>query len=317
MKFVTEIPINTVSKGNLITYESQIAMLGSCFTENIGDRFKFYKFRTSVNPFGIMFNPKAIESFVKRAVLSQFVSEDDLIYHNERYHCFDAHSDFSHSSKEYTVQQLNLNLTNFKHQLPIFTHVILTLGTAWCYKNKKTNSFVANCHKVPQSEFDKVLLSTNEIKSSLKQIVSLLKSVNPNLKVIFTVSPVRHLKDGFINNTISKSHIISSIHEICQEYRELNYFPSFEIMMDELRDYRFYKQDMIHPNAIAIDYIWDKFKSYWVSDEAQELMNTIAQIQKGLAHKPFNPDSQAHRKFKETIDHKIDGVKKRYNFIEF
>lgn len=197
------------------------------------------------------------------------------------------------------------------------THIIITLGTSWIYRFLESGQIVANCHKVPQHKFKKELLSVTEINKSVSSIISLIREVNPDINFIFTVSPVRHLKDGFIENQLSKSHLISALHQIIKIHENTFYFPSYEIMMDELRDYRFYKEDMIHPNQIAINYIWEKFYENWFSDEALDLKKQVLKIQRGLEHKPFNPNSNEHRKFLASLQEKIETLKKKYSHITF
>jgi hypothetical protein len=176
---------------------------------------------------------------------------------------------------------------------------------------------VANCHKVPQKKFLKELLSVEAISESLEAIVSLIKSINPQVSVIFTVSPVRHIKDGFVENTQSKSHLISAIHQVVEPRQQLYYFPSYEIMLDELRDYRFYKEDMLHPNTLAIQYIWERFQQVWISEEANQTMQDVDQIQKGLKHRPFNMESDAHQSFLQNLKTKQADLQSQFHHIQF
>ena len=297
MNLTTKIPI---SKTNLpIDYSSKILLWGSCFSENIGDKFGYFKFQSIVNPFGILFHPKAIETLISNAVHKKEYSENDVFFHNEQWHCFDAHSRLSNVFKEDLITNLNDAVKSINQQISKSTHIIITLGTAWVYRFIENNHIVANCHKVPQNKFSKELLSVSDVVKSLESIIEVIKSVNSNATIIFTVSPVRHIKDGFVENTQSKAHLISGIHQVLKKNSQLNYFPSYEIMMDELRDYRFYAEDMVHPNQIAINYIWEKFQNVWISLEASKTMEAIDYIQKGLNHKPFNPNSEAHQLFKK------------------
>jgi hypothetical protein len=185
------------------------------------------------------------------------------------------------------------------------------------YRLLESDEIVANCHKVPQHKFKKELLPITEINNSLSSIISLIRKVNPDINFIFTVSPIRHLKDGFIENQQSKSHLISALHQIIKNQENTFYFPSYEIMMDELRDYRFYKEDMIHPNQIAINYIWGKFYENWLSDEAIDLKKQVIKIQRGLEHKPFNPDSKKQQQFLSSLQEKIEILKKKHSHISF
>lgn len=199
-------------------------------------------------------------------------------------------------------------------QIQEATHIIITLGTAWAYRNKKSDRFVANCHKVPQKEFSKELISVNALAESLGNIMELVGSVNKNVRFVFTVSPIRHLKDGFVENQRSKAHLLTSVHDL---QGDPLYFPAYEIMMDELRDYRFYATDMVHPNSLAIDYIWEKFKYVWISEGAYPVMEKVAEVQKGLMHRPFAPESGSHLQFLAKQQQKIGNLREKYPFIKF
>ncbi|HLA55682.1 MAG TPA: GSCFA domain-containing protein, partial [Flavobacterium sp.] len=185
----------------------------------------------------------------------------------------------------------------------------------WVYTNIDSGEIVANCHKVPQKQFGKILLSVDSIRESLANVIALLKNNNPEINIIFTVSPVRHIKDGFAENQWSKSNLISAVHQALSLNQ--TYFPSYEIMMDELRDYRFYAEDMLHPNQIAIDYIWERFSETHISTAALSVMEEIGNIQKALAHKPFSPDSAQHRDFLQKLQGRIAELQSRHNHIVF
>lgn len=312
MNLQTKILLKKQSK-NLIDYNSNILLFGSCFSENIGKKLDYFKLQNTQNPLGILFHPKAIETLIVNTIKSKHYSEKDVFFHNEQWHCFDAHSKLSHTSKAKLILELNSKLKLTSEAIQNSTHIIITLGTAWVYRDTKTDNIVANCHKVPQKQFNKVLLSVEEITASLKNILSLIRSVNRNASVIFTVSPIRHIKDGFVENTQSKAHLITAIHQVINS--QSFYFPSFEIMMDELRDYRFYNEDMIHPNQVAINYIWEKFKTVWISDASFEVMDEVNTIQKGLKHKPFNEISDAHKEFLQKLEAKINKLKLKFPHI--
>ena len=301
---------------NPINYQSKIVLLGSCFSENIGAKFDFYKFQVFQNPFGILFHPTAIEKFIHQVVTKKVFTDNDVFFENERWHCFDAHSSLSSSNKETLLSNLNSGIESTNLALKNATHCIITFGTSWVYRFSETDKIVANCHKIPQKKFAKELLSVNEISDSVENIISSLIAINPEITVIFTVSPVRHLKDGFVENTQSKAHLIAAIHAISKNKNVL-YFPSFEIMMDELRDYRFYGEDMIHPNQIAIQYIWEKFITTWFSEETIPIMNNIESIQKGLLHKPFHENSEKHQIFVNNLKQQIAQIQLEFPFMKF
>ncbi|SDR66583.1 GSCFA family protein [Polaribacter sp. KT25b] len=316
MKLQTQIPLKKETR-NLIDYQSKILMLGSCFSENIGDKLSYFKFQSAQNPFGILFHPKAIENLIADAINEKEYFFDDLIFNNETWHSFDAHSKLSSVDKNKLLSNLNSAISSTKKELKEATHIVITLGTSWVYRFIETDSIVANCHKIPQKKFLKELLSVDEISESLEAIIALLKTVNKNITVLFTVSPIRHLKDGFIENTQSKSHLISAIHNIVDNRKNSYYFPSYEIMMDELRDYRFYTEDMIHPNKTAINYIWEKFKETWFSEETKPIMKEIDVIQKGLLHKPFHENTEQHQQFLRNLSIKKEKIEQQFPLIKF
>jgi len=318
MQFRTQIPI--LKNSFPIDYNSKIVSLGSCFAVNMADKLDYFKFQNNCNPFGILFHSLAIEKLIGFVVSQKQFTEKDLFFHNERWHCFDGHSELSNSNKEELIVNLNEIIQSTHQQISESTHIIITLGTAWAYRNIETNQVVANCHKVPQKQFKKELLTVEEIRKSLENIIKLISSINPNANFIFTVSPVRHIKDGFVENQVSKANLISAIYQQLQtDHCKLitEYFPSYEIMMDELRDYRFYAEDMLHPNPVAIDYIWERFSETNISRESYSIMEEIKSIQKGLTHRPFNPKAESHIKFEEKLAEKITNLVSKYSFIKF
>ncbi len=315
MNLQTIVPLKKEVK-NSIDYNSKILLLGSCFSENIGDKLNYFKFQTNQNPFGILFHPKAIENLVTNAINKKKYLPEDLIFQNERWHCFDAHSSLSSADKNELLANLNSAITATNKKLKEATHVIITLGTSWVYRFIETDAIVANCHKIPQKKFLKKLLSVDEVTKSLKTTIALLKSVNKNVHILFTISPVRHLKDGFTENMQSKSHLITAIHSVINANNS-SYFPSYEIMMDELRDYRFYAQDMIHPNKTAINYIWERFMETQISDSSKLTMQEIETIQKGISHRPFNKNSEQHQRFLKNLEVKKEKINSLFSFIKF
>ena len=316
MKLQTQIPISKESR-KPISYDSKILSLGSCFSENIGNQLSFYKFRSVQNPLGILFHPKAIEQLITDAINQKEYTENDVFLMNERWHCFDAHSSLSDPEKEALLSSLDDAVELTHKQLLSATHIYITLGTAWVYRHIESDAIVANCHKVPQKKFLKELLSISEIKASLEAMVALIRSVNRNTSIVFTVSPVRHLKNGFSENQHSKSHLISAIHQVIDGGRTSSYFPSYEIMMDELRDYRFYDEDMIHPNKTAIQYIWNRFAEAWISEDSRSTMKEVENIQNGLLHRPFNSKSEAHQQFLSRIQNDVKALQKKHPHITF
>ena len=318
MQFRTHIPIPKSKYP--IDYTSKIVSVGSCFAVNMAEKLDYFKFQNSCNPVGILFHPLAIEKLIDFAVSEKQFIENDIFFYNERWHCFDVHSDLSNSNKEELLASLNALIKSTNQQITESTHFIITYGTSWVYRNIESDSIVANCHKVPQKEFKKELLSVEEIEKSIANTLKLIHAVNPNCTVFFTVSPVRHIKDGFVENQWSKANLFSAIHSVLKnELCKLNteYFPSYEIMMDELRDYRFYAEDMLHPNQVAIDYIWKRFKETTISEAAFNTMDEVENVQKSLSHKPFNPNSESHLKFESKVREKITKLENQYSFMKF
>lgn len=315
MDLLTQIPLS--AKQPAINYRSKILLLGSCFTENIGAKFEYYQFQNWQNPFGIIFNPISIENLVSRAIVGDIFIADDIFEHLGVFHSFEVHSMLSKLEGDTLLNDLNKRLEVFKVYLSTATHIFITLGTSWVYRLNRNDEVVANCHRIPQSEFTKELLGIREIAASLNTLIGHIESVNKNATIIFTVSPVRHVKDGMIENSQSKAHLISAIHKVISTGNSRHYFPSYEIMMDELRDYRFYADDMLHPSEFAIQYLWEKLKNVWVDKDTEPLMKEIEAIQKGLSHRPFQPDSEAHQLFLSTLNERIVKLREKIPHLSF
>ncbi len=321
MNFTTKIPISKYQSP--IDYNSKIISIGSCFAENMGEKFEYFKFQNIVNPFGIIFNPVSIEKLISRIVNQELFTENDIFFYNASWHCYEVHSELSHENKEEFIKNLNSILEATNNKLAKTTHFIITYGTSWVYRNKVSNNIVANCHKVAQNQFDKEILSVETIEKSIQNTIDLVKKLNPNCNFIFTISPVRHIKDGFVENQRSKAHLITTIHQVtanCHPERSrgtCNYFPSFELQMDELRDYRFYADDMLHPSQAAIDFIWINFFENYVDENEFGIMNQVCEIQRALKHRPFDPKSQSHQKFLENLNQKMNTLASKNPQIQF
>jgi hypothetical protein len=316
MQLHTPIPIQ--KSNNPINYNSKIVLLGSCFAENMSEKFDYFKFQSSVNPFGIIFNTISIEKLIHRAIHKIEFNENEVFFHNELWHCFEVHSQLSDFSKELVISKLNHLLHQFRIQIEEATHIIITYGTSWVYRNKTSGEIVANCHKVAQNQFDKEILSIEVTEKSIQNTIHLIQSVNSNCNFTFTVSPVRHSKDGFVENQVSKAYLISAIYStINHQLSTINYFPSYEIMMDELRDYRFYAEDMLHPNQQAINYIWEQFFQTQIEEDNIPIMQEVCSIQRALKHKPFNPNSESHQKFLANLNEKISKMQEKIPFLQF
>lgn len=315
MEFRTQIPIAKTSQP--IDYNSQILSLGSCFAINIAEKLEYFKFANECNPFGILFHPAAILNILQRVVSDRRFTEADVFQHQELWHSFEIHSDLNQPNKQVLLQRLNQQLDFTKHQLSSATHLIITYGTAWVYREKTSNAIVANCHKVPQHQFEKELLSVDICRKSIAETIELVAQINPNCQLLFTVSPVRHIKDGFVENQRSKAHLIAALHEAMTLTRSAEYFPSYEILMDELRDYRFYAKDMLHPNATATEYIWQRFSETHIANAAAPTMQNVADIRRAMDHKPFHPESESHQQFLLKLKDKMEQLHEQFPHMQF
>jgi len=283
-----------------ISYKNKSAFIGSCFTENIGKKMENLRFPVLTNPFGILYNPVSIAECISLCLKGLDFFEKDLIFFNDKWLSFKHHGRFSNEDRKEVLATINMELQLGKLFLKESNLLFLTFGTSWVYKHKETNQIVANCHKIPSNEFEHFSLGLSEIVDIYVQLLDELHRFNSGLNVIFTVSPVRHWKDGPVNNQKSKSTLILAVHELVKKFDFVSYFPSYELMMDDLRDYRFYSDDFFHPNQMAIDYIWSKFKETYIDVKSIEIAEEVNKLNKALAHRPFYPNSQAYKKFIES-----------------
>lgn len=284
-----------------INHQSKMLLIGSCFAENIGNKLSNLKYNTLINPFGIIYNPNSIATLLSRVLQQNEFTENNLHKNSELWFSFEHHSFLNSLNKTQHLKKINKILKETRQFLKTTNVLILTFGTAFVYKYKPDDSIVANCHKVPNTQFEKSRLSVKEIVTNFYEILKLLFQFNPKLKVIFTISPVRHVKDGIVNNTKSKAILHLAVEQLINEYsKKCTYFQAYEIMMDELRDYRFYKDDLLHPTKLAVEYIWEKFESSYFSTETFELNRKIISILQQLYHQPNNENTESH----------INGLKK-------
>jgi len=299
-QFRTELPITPAP---FIDHRTTIVTTGSCFSDNIGQKLSENKFRATVNPLGVCYNPISIHKtlMMNKPDESMFVESQGTWRH------FDFHSKFAAGSKDGVRDMIG-------KQLPVHGSevVIITYGTSWVYKHKTSDTIVANCHKRPQAEFEKLLLTVDDIVKSFAELRGFLKEK----KVIITLSPVRHIKDTLELNSVSKSILRTAIYEIERSFLNVDYFPAYEIMMDDLRDYRFYEADMIHPSQVAIDYIWDKFGDRYFSKETKEVNVRWGKIARSLRHRVFNEGTEEHRKFLKGVLKELEEISSRLEVLE-
>lgn len=300
-----------------IDHHSKLLLIGSCFVENIGAKLDWFRYKNLQNPIGILFHPAVIEKFISRLTQERYYTEKDIFQFNSKWQSYEAHSKVSAQTKEECLEKLNKDLSQAKECIQEASHVILSLGTAWYYELKESREIVANCHKVPQKQFEKKLSGASAIEKNLDEISKNLLDLNPDLEIILTVSPVRHLKDGIIENTHSKSNLIAAVQEVVRKNSYIFYFPSYEIMMDELRDYRFYSEDMIHPNSTAIDYIWKRFSETWISKDSIQIHPEIDSVQKARHHRLSEENTLSNKKFLTKLQAKIEEIQKKHPEITF
>ena len=308
--------IVTIAETPSITYYSEIVSLGSCFAVNMGEQFAYYKFPITLNPFGTLFQPIAIENVISRAIQGETYTDNDFFNYNELWHSFSFHSSLSKPTLKEAIAFANEQQTQLRTALQTASVCFITLGTSWVYIHHSTENIVANCHKLPQAHFSKRLLRVEEISDSLSRIIELVKSYNPELQLIFTISPVRHSKDGFFENQVSKGQLFTALYPLIAA-KKAAYFPAYELLIDELRDYRFYADDMLHPSAMAILYIWERLINSYITNDTQADMKTVDNIQKGLQHRPFNPETESHQRFLAQLREKIAKFEAKYPHIQF
>ena len=312
-----------------ISHQQQLFLIGSCFTENIGSKLKQLKFSVLENPNGILFNPISIVKSLGSYIDKRQYTADDLFYQNECWNSWEHHSRFSHPDKDTCLQMINQSQQAAHQFLKTAGWLLITVGSAFVYKLQVPFSYtplgdgggdggvVANCHKVPTDKFIKKLLTPTEVETAFKAVVEKIIAFNPSIKIIFTISPVRHLRDGFVENNRSKSALIQAIHQLVDGHDNLFYFPAYELVIDDLRDYRFYAEDMVHPNYAATNYVWEKFILSAIDEPSQLLMKEINQLNAAISHKPINNTSAAHKKFLQVNLEKLVLLKLRFPYVDF
>lgn len=316
MKLSTEVALKKTSYP--IDYDSKVVCLGSCFAEHISSKLDYFKFRVTSNPFGILFHPEAILNVVKKAVHNEEFTADDVFHFNEKWHSFFSHSRLSRNSSAEILAALNSAKSELTESVENASHVVITLGTSFIYRHIATGQGVANCHKRPQDQFEKQLTFFVELQEILKALISSFEQLQPGVKLIFTISPVRHVKDGIVENQRSKAHLIAALHSVLDDNSAMHaYFPSYELMMDELRDYRYYDRDLIHLSALAVDVIWEKFKMNFISEAVFEDMVKVEKLQKSLAHRSTETKGEAYDKLKAYQFKFKEELVKKYPFMSF
>ncbi|HJZ39681.1 MAG TPA: GSCFA domain-containing protein [Bacteroidales bacterium] len=300
-----------------IGYDTRCLFMGSCFTENIGERMAALKFPVLLNPFGTLFNPVSVSDNLDLLIRGKHFNAGDLSVHHGLWFSFRHYTGFSHPDQHRCLSGINGALENAATWLKQCNYLVLTFGTSWVYLHNRSGTIVANCHKIPAAEFTRKLLSPPEIIEKLDACLQSIREFNPAIRVIFTVSPVRHWKDGAVNNQLSKSILHYSIHEVLKKHPQASYFPAYEIFMDELRDYRFYAGDMLHTSEQGVDYVWERFCDTWLDDTSRKTMAGVSAVLRAVAHRPSHTETTNHKKFVENTLKQINNLTVLYPFLDF
>jgi len=290
-------------------------LFGSCFAENIGSLLDSNKFDVNINPFGILYNPSSIAKALYRLLVKKTFTDDDVFLHNGLYHSFLHHGDFSKADKAECLHRINNACQKASDDLQQADTLLITFGTAYVFKHIASESVVSNCHKLPASNFDRYRLSVEDIVNEWSDLINRLKQDNPQLNILFTVSPIRHWKDGAHDNQLSKAILLLAIDELQKKHGNIFYFPSYELLLDELRDYRFYAEDMIHPNDVAVKYIWESFSDTFFDDETMSVMKLWNNISQAINHRPFNAENEMHKEFLRQTLLKLEAFQQKYPYF--
>lgn len=295
-----------------INHENNIFLLGSCFSENIGQKLINSGFNAEINSFGVLYNPISISNSLNLITRKLHLQNDDIIFHENLWKSFYHHSSFNCLTENELITNISEKITFAESYLKTTDYLIITLGTSWVYRYKKTNKIVSNCHKIPANEFTHELLSVENISEVFSNLINHLINYNSNIKIIFSVSPIRHLKDGFFENQISKSTLHLAINSLIKNFSCVSYFPAYEIFMDDLRDYRFYADDMLHPSQSGINYVWKKFTESLMDKSTIELIYEVEKINQSLSHRVINKNTDVYKHFIPSINQKINNLKNIY-----
>lgn len=280
-----------------ISHATRILLLGSCFAENIGEKFRRYKFNADVNPCGIIYNPASVAGTLQLLLSGKRFTPDDLLPVGGQWVSLQHHGSFSSPDPDTCLRHINARLDDARRELPHLNLLVITWGTAWVYRHIGRGIIVSNCHKIPAREFERYRLSVDDIISDYTELLHDLLQANPTLQVLFTVSPIRHWKDGAHGNQLSKATLLLAIDALRHRFPNIHYFPSYEIVLDELRDYRFYADDMLHLTPLAVNHIWERFSTTYFRPDTIALSRQVERLNKGMEHRPFNPRSGEYREF--------------------
>lgn len=299
-----------------ITYTDKILLIGSCFTEHMSERLGNHRFDVLSNPHGILFNPLSVADSLNSYIDNNQYTTDELFTLNELWNSWDHHTRFSHINKEEAVKGINDSQTSASEFIRSADWIMITLGSAFQYYLKETGKPVANNHRAPAQWFEKRLLSIDVIIKALSDTLEKISAINPKANILFTISPVRHIRDGVVDNNRSKARLIESVHALCDKYEQAHYFPAYELVIDILRDYRYYDIDFVHPNFLATSVVWEHFVNACIDSDTKELMQQVNEIVIARNHRARFPETAAHQKFKASYIEKIKGLQQRYPFLK-
>lgn len=311
------LPIHIKKLDPPVTYEDRILLMGSCFTEHIGGFLSTHKFNILQNPNGIVFEPQMLCQSIQDYIDKKIYNEADLVFENERWHSWDHHSIFSDTSKEKVLEHINASCEQAHDFLKNADWLVITFGTSFHYTLIEQNRIVANCHKLPATLFEKHLSTIEETVTAIDTMLYRLFHFNPKVKLIFTVSPVRHVRDGLVENNRSKARLLEAVHHMVQKFEKLYYFPSYEIVIDVLRDHRFYDIDLVHPNYAATEFVLDKFCENCMDKKTRNLLEDIKKIIIAKNHKPFHAASRQHQNFRKKYFLECTALQEKYPFLNF
>jgi hypothetical protein len=315
MKFFTTVDVAPLARK--LGYEHKLMFVGSCFAESLCKRLSGLKMAAASNPFGVLYNPHALAQSLQRMDKKQLLSEGDLHHENGLWFSYTHHSRFAHHDKDECLRLHNESVMYGSWALRTADFLVLTLGSAWAYRHKASGQIVANCHKSPASEFERFFISPDEVASLLCEAVSRVQRINPTVYTVMTVSPVRHLKDGAHGNQLSKSALLLGVEQAVRRCANTCYFPAYEIVMDELRDYRFYAADMLHPSDTAADYVCERFEQSALGSEAMQTMAEVRELMAAMRHRPHHAQSLEYRAFCELQLRKIAELKQQLPHISW
>ena len=299
-----------------VTYTDNILLIGSCFTEHIYDRLAQHKFSVLSNPHGILFNPLSVAGSLDSYIEGRKYTVDELFLLNELWNSWDHHTRFSHINASDALEGINQSQQAATDFVRKADWIIITLGSSFQYYLKEKGKPVANNHRAPAQWFEKRLLGMEEIIAALSNTLDKLYAANPFVQVLFTISPVRHIRDGVVDNNRSKARLIEAVHSLCISYEKAHYFPAYELVIDILRDYRFYDIDFVHPNYMATTYVWEHFVKACISPAVYDVMQQVLEIVTARSHRSRFPETNAHKKFKESYVAKTNALMDKYPYLD-